>query len=320
MVCSIPNWLHVLLAPAPWDGILPPARDMVWMLATMTWPRCQCSRWVAFAVCSPSDRARIVVGSSLAALAGVSLIALVLFALKNPDWSQLFIFSFGVLSALGLQHLSPDPAPLFHAAAQCGRLCQECTPDWRPPRRGLAGASFRRQYFDDRVPAPRLFSRHGCGWRARRPVARCYQWCIACCGSAQYYARRPYGDAHCANRVKLEMPNLPCMGKPTDLGDLLIHRQIHEVIAFAPVIIVVGSSKSCKICDYLGVLLRIVRAPLLAGRRTLQTLYPFAALNLPAVVLAPPHLDSGAALFVNTSWILSLQAWRSSSCRRSSLW
>jgi lipopolysaccharide/colanic/teichoic acid biosynthesis glycosyltransferase len=48
----------------------------------------------------------------------------------------------------------------------------------------------------------------------------------------------------------------------------------------------------------MGVLLRIVPEALLLGeRRVLQTLYPFEPLHLPAVVLAPPHIDSHALFF-----------------------
>jgi lipopolysaccharide/colanic/teichoic acid biosynthesis glycosyltransferase len=85
---------------------------------------------------------------------------------------------------------------------------------------------------------------------------------------------------------------LPCWGQAAALGDLLIHRPIHEVI-------VVDSGQGgnwiesiIHDCDYLGVLLRIVPETLLAERHTLRTLYPFAALNLPAIVLVPPHLNS----------------------------
>jgi lipopolysaccharide/colanic/teichoic acid biosynthesis glycosyltransferase len=46
-------------------------------------------------------------------------------------------------------------------------------------------------------------------------------------------------------------------------------------------------------CDYFGILLRIVPEALLLGeRKGLKNLYPFEPLNLPAVVLAPPHWDS----------------------------
>ena len=94
-----------------------------------------------------------------------------------------------------------------------------------------------------------------------------------------------------------EAVGLPEWGRVAELGDLLISRPIHEVIAIQP-----GSNGEwiegvIRACDYLGVLLRIVPEALLREQNTLRTLYPFAALNLPAVVLAPPHLDSDA-LFV----------------------
>jgi len=65
------------------------------------------------------------------------------------------------------------------------------------------------------------------------------------------------------------------------------------VIAIHPESDGVWIKKVIQDCDYFGILLRIVPDALLLGeRKGLKNLYPFEPLNLPAVVLAPPHWDS----------------------------
>jgi exopolysaccharide biosynthesis polyprenyl glycosylphosphotransferase len=86
--------------------------------------------------------------------------------------------------------------------------------------------------------------------------------------------------------------NVPCLGNVDDLGELLIHRPIHEVIAIQPM----GNGEwlegVIRDCDYLGVLLRIIPGVLLREPSKLRELYPFMVLNLPAIVLTPPRWDS----------------------------
>ena len=291
------HWAVRLLTPALWDGILPPAFDMVWILATMalaTLPVLMLG-----GLCAPlpqQSRTRIVVGSWLAALVGVSLIALVLFALKNPDWSRLFIFSFSVLAALGFSIYRLTLRHYFMLRRNAGVYAKNLLLIG-----DLSAVSWLERHFTDvSTTEYRLL-----GYLAIVGVDSRYEGQSRDARNGALHAaemRHPASAILTATReapdqVKLETPHLPCFGKSTDLGDLLIHRPIHEVIAVAPSDHSGWIEQVVQDCDYLGVLLRIVPAPLLAGRRTLQTLYPFAALNLPAVVLAPPHLDSDA-LFV----------------------
>jgi lipopolysaccharide/colanic/teichoic acid biosynthesis glycosyltransferase len=92
--------------------------------------------------------------------------------------------------------------------------------------------------------------------------------------------------------------NLLALGNVEELGDLLIHHPIHEVIAIHPESNGLWIKKVIQDCDYFGILLRIVPEALLLGeRKALKNLYPFEPLNLPAVVLAPPHWDSDILFF-----------------------
>jgi exopolysaccharide biosynthesis polyprenyl glycosylphosphotransferase len=97
--------------------------------------------------------------------------------------------------------------------------------------------------------------------------------------------------------------NVPFLGDVADLGDLLIHHPIHEVIAIQPLSNGGWIERVIQACDYMGVLLRIVPEVLLREQHTLKKLYPFVALNLPAIVLTPPHWDSDE-LFVKRAFDL----------------
>jgi exopolysaccharide biosynthesis polyprenyl glycosylphosphotransferase len=88
------------------------------------------------------------------------------------------------------------------------------------------------------------------------------------------------------------------LGHVSQLGELLIQKPIHEVIAIQPASGGEWMPQVIQDCDNLGILLRIVPESLIAGQTVrLHTLFPFQALHLPAVVLSPPHLDSDA-LFI----------------------
>lgn len=92
-----------------------------------------------------------------------------------------------------------------------------------------------------------------------------------------------------------EEPEAPMIGHVSDLGDLLISHPVDEVVAVQPNGNAEWLPGVVESCDSLGILLRMIPQSLLYGKlRTLRSLYPFQHLYLPAIVLAPPHLDSDA--------------------------
>lgn len=107
------------------------------------------------------------------------------------------------------------------------------------------------------------------------------------------------GEAQTSDAQSLqENSRVPVLGDVNQLGELLIQLPIDEVIAVQCDSGAEWMRDVIENCDAMGVLLRIVPEGLLAGKmKVLQTLYPFQALNFPAVILAPPHFDSDALFF-----------------------
>jgi lipopolysaccharide/colanic/teichoic acid biosynthesis glycosyltransferase len=85
------------------------------------------------------------------------------------------------------------------------------------------------------------------------------------------------------------------LGPVERLGDVLVHRPIHEVVAIQST---AGSDwlrELIEVCDYFRVTLRIVPEALLTGKlRDLQWRYHSDSLRLPEVVLRPRHFESDA--------------------------
>ncbi len=264
-------WLDKLASPALWNGVLPPGIDLLWMLLIMT-PAALITLtfFGAHGSLLRLSRTRIVTAGILAPLAGLSLIALVLFALKSRDWSRLFVFSFMALSAVGLGGYRLVLRRYFQRRQAAGYYAKNVL------LVGLTSAlEWMACYFAENVPSAdyRLI------------------------GYLTVDSAQPTLSPHCNG--KSDIPPHPVrvdrLGHVDDLGHLLIRRPVHEVIVIQSLSGGEWIQRVIQVCDYLGVLLRIVpEALLVAERRSLKTLYPFAALNLPAVVLAPPHWDSDA--------------------------
>jgi exopolysaccharide biosynthesis polyprenyl glycosylphosphotransferase len=248
-------WLFQLLSPVAWTGLMPPMNDLIWIYGVMVVA-------VLLILMASSDygrlltqsRTRIIALSILAAVWGTGLITLVMFALKSSEWSRLFVILYMTLSAFGLSAYRLLLRRYFLMRQKAGAYAKNIL---------LAGQT------------------------------AAIDWMV------KYFEQYVAHDAYhvlgqlCVNRDRAA-DGVPCLGQVEDLGDLLIRRPIHEVIAVQPV----GNGEwiegVIRDCDYIGVLLRIVPEALLREQHTLRTLYPFAALNLPAVVLAPPHWDSDA--------------------------
>jgi exopolysaccharide biosynthesis polyprenyl glycosylphosphotransferase len=254
---------------APWVAYLAPqggefrgVSEIAWVLVVM---------WVvtaltllamgAYEPLLRQTRARVVLTSLLAPFFGLSTMALILFALRSPFWSRLFIFFFTIFTA--------------------GAICTYRT-------------------------SVRVY-------RARRAASGLYASSVAFIGSPAsvrwlrlFFEKmtsradfRPVGWFSVNDAVSPPVPGepepLPCLGSVERLGEVLVHRPIHEIVAIQGV----GGSdwlrEMIDTCDYFRVTLRIIPEALLQGTlRDLQLMYHSDSLGLPEVVLRPRHLDSDA--------------------------
>jgi exopolysaccharide biosynthesis polyprenyl glycosylphosphotransferase len=191
---------------------------------------------------------------------GLSVLALSLFALKDPNWSRLFIFLFGLMSAVGLA--------AYRLAA--------------------------RTYVTRRYRA---------GYYAKNVVIigplNSVRWMVDFFGKNVSGAAYKLFGFFNAGEERLTAPmGIEALGDVQDLGDVLIHRPIHEVVAIHPEAKSDWLKGVVRDCDYFGVTLRVVPEALLAEEnRFLQIVYPSTALHLPAVVFAPRNYESEAQFF-----------------------
>lgn len=252
-------WIERFVAT---NGVLPPINVLLWILLTTTIASLLSIEFVGgYLRIVDQSYTRLVITSLAAPLVGLCLIALVLFALKSPGDSRLFIFLFMALSGTGLAIYRIGIRIYFLRRRRAGYYAKNVVLIGAP-----SGIEWMAHYFADN---PATVEYRLMGYMA--------------------IDKTTPQQAHMG---------LPCLGPVDQIGDMLISRPIHQVIVVHPTAGGDWIEQVIRDCDYLGVLLRIVPEALLLGeRRVLQTLYPFEPLHLPAVVLAPPHLDSHA-LFV----------------------
>jgi exopolysaccharide biosynthesis polyprenyl glycosylphosphotransferase len=222
--------------------------------------------------------ARIILSGPAAALIGISLVSLVPFVLRNSPMrvSRSFLFAFGILSAIGLSAYRLAIRGYYKRRKKAGYYVRNVV------LVGLPSAIERmKSYFKNNIN-PREY---------------------------RIFGRLDTDDISKSNPNTKNMQELKLNGNPagndesvlghvSQLGQLLIQKPIHEVIAIQPANGGEWMSQVIHDCDNLGILLRIVPEPLMAGHTVrLRALLPLQPLHLPAVVLAPPNLDSDA-LFI----------------------
>ncbi len=251
--------LFSILAPVVMGESMPPVKDLSWiyvnMLAAALLVLLSFRDYGRLLV---QSRMHIIASSTRASFAGLSLVTLVTFALKNAGWSRLFVVSFTLLSALSLSGYRLLLRRFFLMRQNSGEYARNVL---------ILGQSSGRDW-----------------------IIRYFETTVS---AAEY---RLLGQL-CLPGELVSNNSLPTLGAVTELGDLLINHPVHEVIAVQPMHDSAWIENVIKSCDYMGVLLRIVPEVLLRDPVKLKTLYPFAELNLPAIVLAPPLWDSDA-LFI----------------------
>ena len=208
--------------------------------------------------------ARLFASTALSQTIAISFSALIVFALKLSASSRVLIFTYGILAATGLL--------IYRASIR-----------WYQQRRLADGAYARNvlvvgqpravewlvRHFQDRVPHDRF---------------RLVGW-LGVPGEQTPDKDRRRSDA--SREIAL-----PRLGGANELGELLVHRPVHEVIA-------IQSSGNrdwlrpvMEHCDYFRIRLRIVPEALLVDAlRDLRLAFRGDLLRLPEVVLTPPHLD-----------------------------
>ena len=263
-------WIQEVFTPYPWTGELPPLTDYLWV-SVVTAP----VALVAMGMLSGykpllyQSRVRIVVSSFAAPMIGLSVVALILYALKNPEWSRIFIFSFGLLAAVGLCLYRLGLRRYFAFRRAAGYYARNVLVIGLP-----AVIEWMARYFSKHVSAT--------DYRLLGYLGAC---------SDQPAISSPPDGKDTSTQVRF-------LGGAEKLGDLLIHRPIHEVIAVLPTSGGEWLTRVIQDCDFFRVTLRIVPQALLVDElRDLHAAYRFGPLHLPAIALMPPHFDQDALFF-----------------------
>ena len=260
-------WARNLAIPAAWSGVLPSRIELLWvLLVTAPVTLLVLGALRNHGPLMSQSRSRVVFGGLAAPLVGLSFGVLVMTSLKVSPVSRVFLFSFALFSAVGLIFYRLSLRSYFLQRQAAGFYASNVLLVGLPD-----GIAWMAGYFSDHVP----------------------QSSYRLAG----FLSADHAESKLASEVTAERPPLPLpsLGRVGQLGDLLINRPIHEVIAIQPTSGGEWIAQVVRDCDYFGILLRIVPEALLFGERsTLEMLYPFEPLHLPAVVLTPPHWDSDA--------------------------
>jgi exopolysaccharide biosynthesis polyprenyl glycosylphosphotransferase len=212
---------------------------------------------------------RVIAGGILAPLCAVSVVALSQFAAKTADASRLFVFSYAFASGFLLTGYRLVLRHYLFSIRMAGRYSRNVVVIGLPS----AIESIKR-FFGESV------------------------------SEADYkllgYMTVPSKGAPATvmTLAKETHTDLAYLGDVQELGRLLVRRPVHEVIAVQPVAGGHWIDEVIRCCDYLGVVLRIVPESLLPDRSpNIRNAYRYESLNLPAIVLRPPHWNSEALFF-----------------------
>ncbi|MFN8532808.1 MAG: sugar transferase [Dehalococcoidia bacterium] len=252
----VPGNLRTAL-PFPW--YLPPVDELLWML-----PIFAGTAVVSLSVTGNyrpllvQSFTRIVVGSTVAALLGVSFIALVLLAFRSTDSNRLFLATFATVSALAFAGYRLVFRTYFLRRKELGYYARSVL---------LIG------------------SQSGLAWLTRYLAESSSPAEHAVLGYLRVDPDQP--DLVSAGRL------VPCLGGVEDINSILISKPTHQVIVMHPAEGGDWIGPVIRACDFLGVLLWVVPEALTTDERlSLQLVYHNEPLHLPAVILKPPKFES----------------------------
>lgn len=274
------EWLESWFAPQTSGGDVPALGSFLWIPLTFV-PLALTTLGLlgAHHPLLEQSRFRLVATSFGASLVALSLLTLVQFALKTPEGSRLLVFTYTLFSGMGLASYRLLLWNYFTFRRRAGYYAKNVLLIGLPP-----SIEWMASYFAENVLAPDY----------------------ALLGYLSATPSTPGTSTHSGQSIA----GIQYMGVAGQLGDLLIHRPIHEVIAIQPNSHAEWIRQVIQECDYFGVVLRIVPEALLFGEyKKLKMLYPFEPLHLPAVVLAPNHWDGDSeSLFIKRLFDLVVSA------------
>jgi exopolysaccharide biosynthesis polyprenyl glycosylphosphotransferase len=261
---------YLLDVPSNWSGQLPPFAESIWILLVMGLTTLVAmDLWGGHGSLLDLSRTRIITINSGAIFAGLSMIVLVVFAFKISGWSRLLIFLFTSFSGIGLIGYRLAARKYFMARRAAGYYNRNVLFIGLP-----TSIQWMVRYFAENIPSNDY---------------RAFGY-LSVCTDQHYPSNKGIGGEG--------VPDLALLGEVGELGDLLIHHPIHEVIAIHPVSGGQWIEQVIQDCDYFATSLRIVpEALLLKKRRSLKMLYHSEPLHLPAVVLTRSNASDSEALF-----------------------
>ena len=254
-------WATALAAdPA---GELPPVQEMAWvLLVTSSVVILALQAMSAYRPLLRQPRTHVILSGIAAPMCGLGAVALILFALRSPIWSRLFIFLFTGI-AIGL----------------------------------LTSYRLGLRWYQVRRIASGFYARNVVLVGSLRAVDRIAQY-LQRTTLPTHYRVLGYLELRPLPGAQLTPLTVPRLGSVDGLGDLLVHRPIHEVIAIQGTEGDQWLREMIEICDYFRVTLRLVPEALLFGSlKDLQFVYRADPLRLPEIVLRPRDFASDS-LFV----------------------
>lgn len=259
LAVSLPAWMQLPEGPS-FDGF-PPLASVAWVLM-ITSPMSVLFMELlgGYRQLVDQSRTRLLISTVLSPLVALSFLTLSFFALKISSSSRVFIFTFGMVSVVGLVTYRSTLRSYKKRRLATGAYAKNVL---------LIGSSsvirWMAEHFRQHVPSNRY---QLAGWLTL------------------------------AAPTEFDQVDLRQLGAVEDLNALLINSPIHEVIAVQSSGERDWLRQVIEDCDYFRVRLRIVPEVLLVGTlRDLKLTFRSEPLRLPEIVLAPPHLESDA-LFI----------------------
>ena len=258
------------LPPVPRPELFPPLAEVSWILvATAPVTLIAMELLGGYGRLLSHSIGRLVMTPVVTQTVAISFSALIVFALKLSSSSRVMIFTCGLFSAAGLLAFR--------------------TSLWLYQRRRLAAGSYAKNVLVIGQPrAVEWMVRH---FRANVPETefRLQGWLRVATGNTHTPERR-------RDDATRDIP-IECLGTVGDLGELLVHTPIHEVVAVQSSVDHEWLRPVVEFCDYFRIRLRIVPNALLGGAlRDLELALVDDPLRLPEVVLSPRYLDTDALI------------------------